>query len=262
MRTRTPRRARSHASVRPVGPAPMTSTGRMESGMEGLLSRTSGDGDKNVRKRLCCQLAFPSQESGMPRAKLSPRKTPTQERSRATVDALVQATADILVRDGYAKLTTNRIAERAGVNVASLYQFFPGKEALVVEVSRRHVKEQRAAAREVLSTRKFKTLEDLIRTLVALGFAAHAVNPKLHHALTEELPSRPPRKWGPEDAPMLEALSQFRTDVPDPELALWLIDTVSHAVIHRAVVERPESLSQGLLQEELVTLLLRYVKRK
>ncbi|RYZ40406.1 MAG: hypothetical protein EOO72_08540 [Myxococcaceae bacterium] len=61
---------------------------------------------------------------------------------------------------------------------------------------------------------------------------------------------------------MLEALSRFKTDVPDPELALWLIDTVAHAVIHRTVVERPESLSQGLLQEELVTLLLRYVKRK
>ncbi|NBD07802.1 TetR/AcrR family transcriptional regulator [Corallococcus silvisoli] len=198
----------------------------------------------------------------MPRAKLSPRKMPTQERSRATVDALVQATADILVRDGAAKLTTNRIAERAGVNVASLYQFFPNKEALVAEVSRRHVKAQREAAREVLATRGFDTLEELIRTLVALGFAAHAVSPKLHHALTEELPARRARKWEPEDAPMLDALRHFRTDVPDPELALWLIDTVSHAVIHRAVVERPEALSQGLLQEELVTLLLRYVKRK
>jgi hypothetical protein len=149
----------------------------------------------------------------MPRTKLSPRKAPTQERSRATVDALVQATADILVR-------------------------------------------------EVLANRKFDSLEELVRTLVALGFAAHAVDPKLHHALAEELPARRARKWEPEDAPMLEALGRFRTDVPDPELALWLIDTVSHAVIHRAVVERPEALSQGLLQEELVTLLLRYLKRK
>ena len=198
----------------------------------------------------------------MPRAKLSPRKMPTQERSKATVDALVQATADILVRDGYAKLTTNRIADRAGVNVASLYQFFPGKESLVAEVQRRHVKAERAAMREVLATRKFNTLKELIQTLVALGFAAHAVNPKLHHALTEEMPARPARKWDPEDAPMLEALGRFKTDVPDPELALWLIDTVAHAVIHRAVVERPDALSKGLLQEELVTLLLRYLKRK
>ncbi|RKH06280.1 TetR/AcrR family transcriptional regulator [Corallococcus sp. CA047B] len=198
----------------------------------------------------------------MPRAKLSPRKTPLQERSRATVDALVQATADILVRDGYAKLTTNRIAERAGVNVASLYQFFPGKEALVAEVSRRHVKEQRKAVREVMATRRFQGLEDLVRTLVSMGFAAHAVNPKLHHALTEELPARRARAPDPEDAPMMEAFREYATDVPDPELAMWLIDTVSHSVIHRAVVERPESLSQGVLQEELVTLLLRYVKRK
>src|SRR6185503_20254507 len=101
----------------------------------------------------------------------------------------------------------NRIAERAGVNVASLYQFFPGKEALVAEVSRRHVKEQRHAVREVLAARTFDSLEDLIRTLVGMGFAAHSVNPKLHHALTQELPARRASKADPEDALMLEVFS-------------------------------------------------------
>jgi len=65
------------------------------------------------------------------RRRLSLRKTPRQDRSRATFEALLDATADILVRHGYAKLTTNRIADRAGVNIASLYQYFPGKEAIV-----------------------------------------------------------------------------------------------------------------------------------
>lgn len=59
--------------------------------------------------------------------RVEPRRRPVQSRSQATVEAVLQATAYILVRDGYARLTTNRIAERAGVNIASLYQFFPNK---------------------------------------------------------------------------------------------------------------------------------------
>lgn len=62
---------------------------------------------------------------------LDPRRKPRQSRSRATVDAILQATAQVLVRDGYQKATTNRIAERAGVSVGTLYQYFPNKDALV-----------------------------------------------------------------------------------------------------------------------------------
>ena len=66
-----------------------------------------------------------------------PRKNASQDRSRATVDALVEATARILVKEGFDKASTNRIAEAAGVSVGSLYQYFPGKEALVVAVMSR-----------------------------------------------------------------------------------------------------------------------------
>ncbi|XXF76240.1 TetR/AcrR family transcriptional regulator [Myxococcaceae bacterium GXIMD 01537] len=180
------------------------------------------------------------------------------------MDALLQATADILVRDGYAKLTTNRIAARAGVNVASLYQFFPNKDALLAELARRHVAEERAAMHRVMMEQQGRGIEAMTRTLVSLGIAAHAVAPRLHHALTEVLPARRSDEWTKEDAPMLDLFRQqlARSDVPDPELALWMVNTVAHAVIHRAAVERPEALSQGVLAEELATLLLRYLRRK
>src|ERR1051325_8556080 len=110
----------------------------------------------------------------MRKRRLSPRKTPRQERSRATVEALLEATTDILVRGGYAKLTTNRIAERAGVNIASLYQYFPGKEAIAAGLRRRHGAEQRAALRDVLAQRRTGDLESTIRTLVSVGIAGHA----------------------------------------------------------------------------------------
>src|SRR5262249_30364756 len=59
----------------------------------------------------------------------SPRKYASQARSCATVDALVEATARILVREGFDRASTNRIAEVAGVSIGSLYQYFPSKEA-------------------------------------------------------------------------------------------------------------------------------------
>src|SRR5260370_33355423 len=64
----------------------------------------------------------------------NPRKLASQERSRSTVDALLEATARILVKEGYDQASTNRIAEVAGVSIGSLYQYFPSKEALIAAV--------------------------------------------------------------------------------------------------------------------------------
>src|SRR5262249_38211439 len=173
--------------------------------------------------------------------RLSARKTPKQDRSRATVAALLEATADILVRDGYAKLTTNRIAERAGVNIASLYQYFPGKEAMVAELRRRHGTEQRAGLQRVLDERTDRSLEGTIRPFVSSDIAAPAQTPKLHRVFTEELPALVFRDVVEMDAPLFEALRRFlrsaEVDVPDIDLALWVISTAGGAVVHRATVE-------------------------
>src|SRR5689334_20025487 len=72
------------------------------------------------------------------RARTLPRKAPHQERSRATVDAILAATARILVKDGYDRASTNKIAAAAGVSVGSLYQYFPSKEALVAALIEKH----------------------------------------------------------------------------------------------------------------------------
>src|SRR5690348_14918577 len=140
----------------------------------------------------------------MKKRRLSPRKTPRQERSRDTVEALLQATTDILVRDGYAKLTTNRIAERAGVNIASLYQYFPGKEAIVAELRRRHGAEQRAELRRALANRGPGSLASTIRSLVSIGVAGHARAPRLHQVFAEELPALGYRDVQAIDAPRSE----------------------------------------------------------
>jgi len=202
----------------------------------------------------------------MRKRRLSPRKTPRQERSRATVEALLEATADILIREGYARLTTNRIAERAGVNIASLYQYFPGKEAIVAELRRRHGADQRAALRQVLEQRTTGELASTIRALVSVGVTGHASAPRLHRVFTEEIPALGYRDVAAIDPPIFEAMRRFLqeadVDVRDMDLALWMISTASGAVLHRAAVERPEDLSSGVIAEELSTLLCRYLRRR
>lgn len=68
---------------------------------------------------------------------LTPRKAPVQRRSAATVEALVEAAARILEREGLDAYTTNAVAARAGVSIGSLYQYFPGKDALTVALMQR-----------------------------------------------------------------------------------------------------------------------------
>ncbi len=65
---------------------------------------------------------------------LKPRKKPRQRRSKVTCDAILEAAARILETEGPRNLTTNRIAENAGVSVGSLYQYFPSKEAILAEL--------------------------------------------------------------------------------------------------------------------------------
>jgi len=197
--------------------------------------------------------------------RLSPRKSPRQQRSRATVEAILEAATDILIRQGAGRLTTNRIAERAGVNIASLYQYFPGKHAILAELRRRHGAERRAAIRDVLIERRGDSLESTLRALVSIGVAAHAVNPALQRIFSQELPPLRYAEISAADAPLFSEfralLTRSATGIRDRDLAMCIVATAADAVIHRAVVERPDDLANGSIAEELVTLLVRYLKR-
>lgn len=70
---------------------------------------------------------------------LQPRKTPRQARSAVTVEAIFKATIQVLLADGATRLTTTRVAERAGVSVGTLYQYFPHKQALLYALVRQHL---------------------------------------------------------------------------------------------------------------------------
>jgi len=118
----------------------------------------------------------------------NPRKQASQDRSRATVEALVEATARILVREGFDAASTNHIAAMAGVSIGSLYQYFPSKEALVAAVIDRHHQELMHVVRGALAEVGSEPLEPAVRKLVAAAIQAHRVDPKLHRVLTEQIP--------------------------------------------------------------------------
>ncbi|WP_246609186.1 TetR family transcriptional regulator [Nonomuraea rhizosphaerae] len=69
------------------------------------------------------------------------RRQPTQRRSARRVERMLDACAELLDEIGYEGLSTTRIAERAGVAIGSVYQFFPDKRAITQELTRRNVEQ-------------------------------------------------------------------------------------------------------------------------
>ena len=98
---------------------------------------------------------------------LKPRKTPRQARSTATVEAIFDATIQVLLVDGANLLTTTRVAERAGVSVGTVYQYFPHKQALLHAILKRHLERIAAAVEAVGQEYEGRTLAAISDALVA-----------------------------------------------------------------------------------------------
>jgi len=125
---------------------------------------------------------------GRERVNANPRKMPRQARSKATVDAIITAAAHILIERGYEGATTGRIAERAGVSIGSLYQYFPNKEALVAALIEGHANEIVRVIEAALDDPALATVADGIRALIKAGMVAHRIDPALHKILNEQVP--------------------------------------------------------------------------
>jgi AcrR family transcriptional regulator len=177
------------------------------------------------------------------RARTNRRKEASQARSRATVEALVDATARILVREGFDKASTNRIAEVAGVSVGSLYQYFPGKEALVAAVIERHQQEIMQLVRGELAQVASQPLKQAVRTLVTVAVESHRIDPKLHRVLAEQIPRvgklEKVETFNRANYALFEAyLERHRKEIraADLELAAFVCVTSIEALTHTAVL--------------------------
>jgi AcrR family transcriptional regulator len=114
---------------------------------------------------------------------LEPRKSPVQARSAATVDAIVEATVQVLLREGREKLTTTLVAHRAGVSVGTLYQYFPNKSVMLQETVRRHLGEMSRAVEEECRAQRGRTLDEMGTGLARRFLAAKMKDTKTSVAL-------------------------------------------------------------------------------
>jgi AcrR family transcriptional regulator len=201
-----------------------------------------------------------------PRPRTAPRKRPVQERSRVTVDAILDATARVLVKEGYDRASTNRIALAAGVSVGSLYQYFPSKEALVAALMDRHMNEMFGVFEEKMARLAQASLEDAAHEIVHAMVDAHAVDPKLHRVLIEQVPrfGRLARMQEVEEraSVMVRAFLEARRAEIRPknlELATFLVIEIVESLSHVAVLSHPELLGEALA-DEIADVILRYLK--
>lgn len=199
----------------------------------------------------------------------SPRKKPTQARAQATVEAILRATAHILRTAGWHACNTNAVARRAGVSIGSLYQYFPSKEALVAALAEEHAEQglgvlMAAVTAAPQGTRSF---EDTVRHYIRAMVSLHAVDPKLHRVLVEQVPRLKGgldvvRRVSQQSAALVRAwLETQRAHIRavDLDVATFMLVTAVESVAHLQVLDRPIQLDQEALVEELSQLVLGYL---
>lgn len=112
-----------------------------------------------------------------------PRKSPVQARSIATVDAVLDATIQVLLREGIDRCTTTRVAERAGVSVGTLYQYYPNRETLLTAVLVRHLHGVADDVDEACVACHHLSLDEMAQGLVAGWLKSKLGDPVLSRAL-------------------------------------------------------------------------------
>lgn len=194
----------------------------------------------------------------------SARRQPSQARARATVDALLEAAAEVFEEHGLDGGTTERIVARAGVSVGSMYQYFPNKNALLSALGERTCADAAASQRAWLDWLRAEDprLEDGLRAFVAWLVAAHAVRPRLRCLLFEERPIPEPisAELHSLHAATLEGLTAWLTGkVRRPRVTALMLHRVVPGLVHPFVLHPHPDLPVSVAVEEILTLTLAYL---
>lgn len=203
-----------------------------------------------------------------PRPRTVPRKMPKQQRSRETVDVILAATARVLVKEGFDRASTNRIAEQAGVSIGSLYQYFPSKEALVAALVERHIETMSEALEAQMAALADAPLDVCIRRMVTLMLDAHAIEPELHRVLNEQVPrvGRLHRVHEVEERMQRLGRAYFerrRGELRpglDLDTAAFVVVQTIEALTHGAIIHGELAPPRDALVEETTTLVMRYLE--
>jgi AcrR family transcriptional regulator len=184
------------------------------------------------------------------------------------VDAILEAAAQVLERAGYAVTTTDLIAERAGVSIGTLYQYFPNKDAVLLALTQRHAEAAHAVLEPLLAEVVTGTppvgpwLQRFVRAIVELN----GRRPRLHQILFEEtpFPAETMEEMYRAGELIVGVVESYLARAPDvtvanPRLSAYLLFRAVGGVVHAGVVRRPPGLTMHDCGEELIVLLSRYL---
>jgi AcrR family transcriptional regulator len=194
-----------------------------------------------------------------------PRKLPRQRRSVATVEAILDACSDHILRTGYYNMTTLAVAQRAGVSVGTLYQYFPNREAVAGALALRAMQRLLDAMRRALAECLERRLEEQPATehLLMSGLDVLVEERAVFGRLTAQAPElfRLPGVVERQRALIqlsqeIRASSGDRLDLPMPEADAWIIGhMVSASMLQISFLEAPEQ--RRLLTSEVARLTCR-----
>jgi AcrR family transcriptional regulator len=193
------------------------------------------------------------------------RRRPNQRRARQTVEAILDAVVRILKREGAGGVTTNRIAEVAGVSIGSVYQYFPDKAAIFAALHQRHIEEIDRAVERTLVQNADASLDDLMRAMIEVMIDAHADDPELYETLFREVPHRTDgvqdfatRLHGAFRLAIAARIGELKGHT-DLDKAAFVVTHMVESLSHGVVLRRPAGLSRVAAQEEAVRAVLAYL---
>ncbi len=195
---------------------------------------------------------------------LSPRRKPRQERSRITVNAIIEVAARVFSARGFARASTNVIADQAGVSVGSLYQYFSDKVALLRAVHDRQLATLMAKMTAACRTPS-PTLAAALRAIIAVAVEHHRAEAPLVRVFARHLPREagappadPPRSFHRALRELL-ATHQAELRIADHDLAMFVLKNLARSMIQAAVEQRPTDLANGAIGRELLATALGFL---
>jgi|HubBroStandDraft_5_1064220.scaffolds.fasta_scaffold01027_10 AcrR family transcriptional regulator len=194
-----------------------------------------------------------------------PRKTPVQARATVTVEAISEATVQVLLSQGTQRLTTTRVADRAGVSVGTLYQYFPNKQSLLFAVLEGHLERMTKEVEDACEHARHKPLTEMIKEVVEAFVNAKIARADISVALYKIAPDvgglalvkRVTQRMRKAIARMLESATDTKTS-PDEFAIQMMLVAMSGAM--RSVLETGGSPAMmRKLREHLVVLCQSYM---
>jgi AcrR family transcriptional regulator len=197
---------------------------------------------------------------------LKPRKSPVQARSAATIEALHIAAIQVLTREGLGRCTTTRVAERAGMSVGSLYQYYPNRDALLAAVLEQHLDGIAEAVEQACRENRGKPVSRMASALVVAFLAAKLRDPaesKALYAVAEdrggaELVARGHRRIVEAIAAMLVSAPDARFD--DPAMTSRIAFSALVGPVRILLEGHAPAEFEACLEEQLVLLLTAYLQ--